>query len=484
VHAEAVGDEPGGGELAGGDQAHQGGGGRGVDQARGDRDVPGPLLFQVQHGRLAVHADVRDPAARPDQLHRQFEGGGGADRLDGHVRAEPPGEVLDDGRRVLRAVVDGHVGAELPGLLESSVGQVDGDDVARAEQPRARDRGQADRPGAHDRHHVAGPHAAGQHAHLVAGGEDVGQHEDRLVAHAVGDPVGRGVGVRDADVLGLGAVDAVAEDPAAAFRALPVASLAAESAGSAPADAGDEHPVSRRQAVDVVTDLVDGAHGFVAEDPARTHLGHVAGQDVQVGAADRGRVDSNDHVAFVGDLRVGDFLPGPLAGAVVHERSHYCLLGRLAASSSLAAGTGEGQRPKVPPDGLKVRSPVSWAWLGSWVGPLLRREGAAAMADRVIEELSEDQCLNLISGGGIGRIAYTSRFGPAVLPVNYALQDGAVVFRTAAHGPLDEDLRTGITDADYKVAFEIDSIDLASQCGWSVLIQGPAHHVAGAEEEA
>src|SRR6185437_8129784 len=125
-------------------------------------------------------------------------------------------------------------------------------------------------------------------------------------------------------------------------------------------------------------------------------------------------------------------------------------------------GTGEGQRPKVPPDGLKVRSPVSWAWLGSWVGPLLRREGAAAMADRVIEELSEDQCLNLISGGGIGRIAYTGRFGPAVLPVNYVLQDGAVVFRTAAHGPLDEDLRTGITDADYKVAFEIDSIDLAS----------------------
>jgi nitroimidazol reductase NimA-like FMN-containing flavoprotein (pyridoxamine 5'-phosphate oxidase superfamily) len=106
------------------------------------------------------------------------------------------------------------------------------------------------------------------------------------------------------------------------------------------------------------------------------------------------------------------------------------------------------------------------------------------MADRVIQELSEDQCLNLISGGGIGRIAYASRFGPAVLPVNYALQDGAVVFRTAAHSPLDEDLQTGITDADYKVAFEIDSIDLASQRGWSVLIQGPAHHVAGAEEEA
>ena len=106
------------------------------------------------------------------------------------------------------------------------------------------------------------------------------------------------------------------------------------------------------------------------------------------------------------------------------------------------------------------------------------------MADRVFEELNEDECLKLIARGGIGRIAYTGRFGPVVLPVNYVWRDGAVVFRTAANGPLDEDLRTGITDADYKVAFEIDDIDLGSQTGWSVLIQGPAHHVTTDEEDA
>jgi nitroimidazol reductase NimA-like FMN-containing flavoprotein (pyridoxamine 5'-phosphate oxidase superfamily) len=105
------------------------------------------------------------------------------------------------------------------------------------------------------------------------------------------------------------------------------------------------------------------------------------------------------------------------------------------------------------------------------------------MPDRVIEELDEDECLTLIAGGGIGRIAYTSRFGPAVLPVNYVWRDGAVVFRTAENSPLDEDLRTGIANADYRVAFEIDSIDLAAQQGWSVLIQGPAHHVSGAEAD-
>ena len=106
------------------------------------------------------------------------------------------------------------------------------------------------------------------------------------------------------------------------------------------------------------------------------------------------------------------------------------------------------------------------------------------MADRVIEELSEAQCLQLIAPGGIGRIAYTGRFGPVVLPVNYTLLDQAVVFRTAEHGPLDEDLRTGISDADYRVAFEIDSIDVAGQTGWSVLVQGPAHHVTEAEQDA
>jgi nitroimidazol reductase NimA-like FMN-containing flavoprotein (pyridoxamine 5'-phosphate oxidase superfamily) len=106
------------------------------------------------------------------------------------------------------------------------------------------------------------------------------------------------------------------------------------------------------------------------------------------------------------------------------------------------------------------------------------------MADRVIEELDEDQCLTLIGQGGIGRIAYTSRFGPTVLPVNYALHDGAIVFRTAENGSLDEDLRTGIAHAAYKVAFEIDSIELAGQQGWSVLIQGPAHHLTGADRDA
>ena len=99
------------------------------------------------------------------------------------------------------------------------------------------------------------------------------------------------------------------------------------------------------------------------------------------------------------------------------------------------------------------------------------------MADRMIEELDEAESLRLISTGGIGRIAYQSRFGPAVLPVNYQWHDGAVVFRTTRHSALDEDLQTGISGGDYLVAFEIDEIDAVRRQGWSVLLQGPAHHV-------
>jgi nitroimidazol reductase NimA-like FMN-containing flavoprotein (pyridoxamine 5'-phosphate oxidase superfamily) len=105
-------------------------------------------------------------------------------------------------------------------------------------------------------------------------------------------------------------------------------------------------------------------------------------------------------------------------------------------------------------------------------------------ADRMIEALDEAECLRLIAPGGIGRIAYQSRFGQAVLPVNYMLHDGAIVFRTALHSALDEDLQTGIADAEYKVAFEIDQLDMVGRQGWSVLIQGPAHRVESEAERA
>jgi nitroimidazol reductase NimA-like FMN-containing flavoprotein (pyridoxamine 5'-phosphate oxidase superfamily) len=102
--------------------------------------------------------------------------------------------------------------------------------------------------------------------------------------------------------------------------------------------------------------------------------------------------------------------------------------------------------------------------------------------ESVLNDLDEDECYQLISPGGIGRIAFSGRFGLTVLPVNYQLYDKTIVFRTAQDSPMGEDLRTGIANAEYKVAFEIDEIDLAERGGWSVLIQGAAHHVDSESE--
>ena len=113
-------------------------------------------------------------------------------------------------------------------------------------------------------------------------------------------------------------------------------------------------------------------------------------------------------------------------------------------------------------------------------------EGTSGNADGspVLERLDEAECLRLISPGGIGRIAFTGRYGLTVLPVNYKLYDGAIVFRTAQDSPTGEDLRTGIAHAEYQVAFEIDQINPETRVGWSVLIQGPAHHMSSEAERA
>jgi nitroimidazol reductase NimA-like FMN-containing flavoprotein (pyridoxamine 5'-phosphate oxidase superfamily) len=108
----------------------------------------------------------------------------------------------------------------------------------------------------------------------------------------------------------------------------------------------------------------------------------------------------------------------------------------------------------------------------------------AESAEPVVELLDEAECQRLIAAGGVGRIGYTGRFGPTILPVNYVLHEGTILFRTGQHSPLDEDLRTGIEHAESKVAFEIDELRAATREGWSVLVQGSAHLVDSEAERA
>jgi nitroimidazol reductase NimA-like FMN-containing flavoprotein (pyridoxamine 5'-phosphate oxidase superfamily) len=99
------------------------------------------------------------------------------------------------------------------------------------------------------------------------------------------------------------------------------------------------------------------------------------------------------------------------------------------------------------------------------------------VTEAVLDILDEAECVQLIAAGGIGRLVFAGRWDLTVLPVNYKLHDGDILFRTAQDSPTDEDLRTGIAHAEYRVAFEIDDFDFQAREGWSVLVQGPAHHL-------
>jgi nitroimidazol reductase NimA-like FMN-containing flavoprotein (pyridoxamine 5'-phosphate oxidase superfamily) len=106
------------------------------------------------------------------------------------------------------------------------------------------------------------------------------------------------------------------------------------------------------------------------------------------------------------------------------------------------------------------------------------------VSDTKLEILDEDECVRLIAPGGIGRLVFAGRFDLTVLPINYVLRDGNILFRTTQAGSTDEDLRTGIEHTEYRVAFEVDDFETETHEGWSVLIQGPAHHLDDPGEQA
>jgi Pyridoxamine 5'-phosphate oxidase len=103
---------------------------------------------------------------------------------------------------------------------------------------------------------------------------------------------------------------------------------------------------------------------------------------------------------------------------------------------------------------------------------------------RVLEALSEAECMRLLAGGGLGRLVYNSRYGPTALPTVYKVDGESIVLGTWDPALFEEDLRTGIAHADYLVAVEADQIDLDAREGWIVLVRGAAHHLDTEVERA
>ena len=106
-----------------------------------------------------------------------------------------------------------------------------------------------------------------------------------------------------------------------------------------------------------------------------------------------------------------------------------------------------------------------------------------ASAWRVLEALSEAECMQLLASGGVGRLVYNSRYGPTALPITYVIDGEAIVLGTWDPALFDEDLRTGIAHAEYQVAVEPDQIDLEAREGWIVLVRGCLLYTSDAADE-
>lgn len=84
-------------------------------------------------------------------------------------------------------------------------------------------------------------------------------------------------------------------------------------------------------------------------------------------------------------------------------------------------------------------------------------------------------CRDRLRGSTIGRVGWTSRKGPQILPVTFLVRDNQVVFRTDARGPLAS-LQGG-----EPVVFEVDDFDATTRCGWSVVVRGRAYSTQRSE---
>ena len=82
--------------------------------------------------------------------------------------------------------------------------------------------------------------------------------------------------------------------------------------------------------------------------------------------------------------------------------------------------------------------------------------------------LSTEECFDLLGGASVGRLAVSIRDHPDIFPINYVVDRGGIVFRTA------EGTKLAASVLGRGVAFEIDGLDPDVGEAWSVIVKGHA----------
>jgi nitroimidazol reductase NimA-like FMN-containing flavoprotein (pyridoxamine 5'-phosphate oxidase superfamily) len=87
------------------------------------------------------------------------------------------------------------------------------------------------------------------------------------------------------------------------------------------------------------------------------------------------------------------------------------------------------------------------------------------------EKIAPHDCRMLLDRAYVGRVGVSVQALPVILPVNYVMHEGDVVFRVSAGTKL------AAATAGAVVAFEVDHHDPHGTTGWSVLLQGRAQEI-------
>jgi nitroimidazol reductase NimA-like FMN-containing flavoprotein (pyridoxamine 5'-phosphate oxidase superfamily) len=85
--------------------------------------------------------------------------------------------------------------------------------------------------------------------------------------------------------------------------------------------------------------------------------------------------------------------------------------------------------------------------------------------------LDERRCWELLRSAEVGRLAVSIMDQPDIFPVNFVVDHGTVVFRTA------EGTKLAAAVLGRAVAFEVDGFDATAGEAWSVVVKGAAEEV-------
>jgi nitroimidazol reductase NimA-like FMN-containing flavoprotein (pyridoxamine 5'-phosphate oxidase superfamily) len=92
-----------------------------------------------------------------------------------------------------------------------------------------------------------------------------------------------------------------------------------------------------------------------------------------------------------------------------------------------------------------------------------------------MEVLDQSECWRLLRTQDVGRLSVVVEGEPDIFPVNYVVDHGSIVIRTAAGRKLAASVRGA-------VAFEVDELHGSDASGWSVVLRGRATEIRDKDE--